>query len=130
MVESRENEPSRRTVAYSSTEGGESITAWGAPATTVAAADPEPPGPLQVSANVAGNVAGVCDDDPLVASAPDQLPLALHDAAFVVDQESVVDCCNAITVGRADNVTVGGGGITVTVTACWPIPPGPVQTRE
>lgn len=72
--------------------------------------------------------------EPLVAWAPIHEPLAMHDAASVVDHVNVDAALYATVVGLALNAMVGGRGIVgaVTVTcADWvAVPPGPVQVKE
>ncbi len=56
----------------------------------------------------------VCVPD--TALLPDHEPLAVHDVAFVLDQERVDELPDAILAGEALNVTVGrGAAATVTV---------------
>jgi hypothetical protein len=66
--------------------------------------------------------------EPLVARAPDQPPLAVHDVAFVLDQFNVAAVPLATVMGVAVSVTDGGGlGITVTVADWLVVPPLLVQ---
>jgi hypothetical protein len=66
---------------------------------------------------------------PLVASAPVQPPLAVHDVAFVLDHVNVEVAPEAMLVGFAVSVTVGGADeLTVTVAeAGADVPPVPLQ---
>jgi hypothetical protein len=63
---------------------------------------------------------------PLVARAPLQPPLAVQLAASVLDHVRVLVCPEAMDVGLAARVTVGGGA-TVTVVDWLVLPPVPVQ---
>jgi len=89
--------------------------------------------PLPVHASVKVLVAAVSEPllaEPDVARPPDQAPLAVHDAALVDDQFSVLLPPLATDVGLALSVTVGvGGGAEVTVTVVEPLPepPAPLQ---
>jgi len=56
------------------------------------------------------------DDEPLVASAPDHAPEAVHEVALVDDQVSVELAPLATVLGLALRLTVGAGGVTETVT--------------
>ena len=60
---------------------------------------------------------------------PDQAPLATHDVASVLDQDSVVDPPRVRLVGEALNVSVGAGSLTVSVADPVPLPAAPVQLR-
>ena len=74
---------------------------------------------------------GVTDSLPLVDSAPDQLPLAVHDVALVDDQVSVELAPSVIDVGSKEMLTVGAAGaFTVRVAELLPVPPAPVQLNE
>jgi hypothetical protein len=69
--------------------------------------------------------------DPVHASLPDP-PLAVHEAALLVDQESVVACPVATVVGLAVKVlttaALAGALVTFTTTVLGGlVPPGPVQ---
>ena len=65
---------------------------------------------------------------PLLATAPVQAPDAKQLVALVDDQVSVAAPPGATLLGVAVSATVGvGGGVTVTVTDCAALPPGPVQ---
>jgi hypothetical protein len=70
---------------------------------------------------------GVTVAVPLVAFVPLHAPLAVHDVAFVLDHVSVEDWPSAIDVGLSETVTVGAGGLTVSVAAAALVPPRPVQ---
>jgi len=64
---------------------------------------------------------------PLMASAPVQPPLAVQDAAFVLDQVRVELPPEETVVGLADSVTVGAGTTVTVVLAGEVVPPAPVQ---
>jgi len=64
---------------------------------------------------------------PLVASAPVQPPLAVHDVALVLDHVTVELLPETIEVGLAVSVTVGADEVTVTVAEAGVVPPVPVQ---
>ena len=66
---------------------------------------------------------------PLVALTPLQPPDAVHAVAFVVLQVSVDEAPLATLAGLMPRLTVGAGGVTVTVTVWFAEPPGPVQVR-
>ena len=66
---------------------------------------------------------------PDLAFVPLQRPDAVHDVALVDDQVNVLLAPLATVVGDADNVTVGGGFVTVMVTLAWAVPPAPLQLR-
>ena len=72
------------------------------------------------------------DCEPLVALEPDQLPEAVHEVAFVVDQLRVELLPLAIELGLAARLTVGAEAAEVTETvATWvALPPAPVQVSE
>lgn len=73
---------------------------------------------------------GITDSLPLVDSGPDQLPLAVHDVAFVEDHVSVELDPSVTDVGSTEMLTVGAaGGLTVRVAEWLPEPPAPVQLR-
>jgi len=66
--------------------------------------------------------AGETPCDPLVASVPVQLPLAVHEVAFVLDQVRVELPPDAILAGFAVKVIVGCGVLVdVTVTVAVPV---------
>jgi hypothetical protein len=67
----------------------------------------------QVSTNVLLAVSGPRASEPEVALAPLQAPEALHEAAFVVDQVSVLVPCEATLVGLAAKLIVGAGAVVV-----------------
>jgi hypothetical protein len=69
------------------------------------------------------------EDEPLVASAPAQPPVAVQEVAFTADQLKVALEPLTTVLGVAVSVTVGAGvaGVTETVTACVALPPAPVQ---
>jgi hypothetical protein len=81
---------------------------------------------VQVSAYVVV-VAGVTPSVPLIASAPVQPPLAVHDVAFVLDQVRVELPPEGMVVGLADSVTVGVGATVTVALAGDDVPPAPVQ---
>ncbi len=56
------------------------------------------------------------EDVPLVASAPDQAPEAVHEVALVEDHVSDELEPLAMVLGLALRLTVGAGGVTDTVT--------------
>jgi hypothetical protein len=64
--------------------------------------------------------------EPLVACGPLQPSLAVQLVASVLDHVSVLVCPEAMDVGLAARVTVGGG-TTVTVAERLAVPPAPVQ---
>jgi len=65
---------------------------------------------------------------PLLATAPVQAPEVEQLVALVDDHVSVAAPPGATLLGVAVSATVGvGGGVTVTVTDCAALPPGPVQ---
>jgi hypothetical protein len=67
---------------------------------------------------------------PDVASVPDHPPVAVQLVAFVDDHESVDGLPEVITVGVADNESVGAGFVTddtLTVADCVAVPPVPVH---
>lgn len=67
---------------------------------------------------------------PLVATAPAQAPEAEQLVALVEDHVRVAAPPGATLLGAAVSTTVGaGGGVTVTVTDCEALPPGPLQVR-
>ncbi len=56
-------------------------------------------------------------------------PEALQEFAFIEDQFKVVALPAIMLVGLAENVTVGGTVVTVTVTLFDVVPPAPVHER-
>ncbi len=89
-----------------------------------------PPVPVQVSANVAAAVSAPVDCEPLNPLAPDQPPEAVHEVALVDDQVNVDAAPLATVVGLALRLTTAVGfALTVTVTDCAALPPGPVQVK-
>ena len=64
---------------------------------------------------------------PLVAFPLNQPPVAVQLVALVELQVNVEVPPLAILVGFAVSVTIGGGGVTVTVAEAPVLPPGPVQ---
>jgi hypothetical protein len=74
-------------------------------------------------------VSAAVDSLPDVALAPDQLPEAVQDVAFVEDQVIIEDPPLVTVVGFAESDTVGDGGDTVTVADALCAPPDPVQVR-
>lgn len=69
------------------------------------------------------------DCEPLVALAPDQLPVAVQAVALVDDQLRVALAPLAMVLGLAVRVTVGAGWVTETVADCVALPPVPVQLK-
>jgi len=69
------------------------------------------------------------DTEPLVASLPDQAPVAVHEVAFVEVHASVELAPLATVLGLAAKVTVGVGDVTETVADCAALPPVPTQVR-
>ncbi len=69
------------------------------------------------------------DDEPLVASLPDQAPEAVHEVAFVADQFNLALAPLTTVPGLAVSVTVGAeaAGFTEIVTVCVASPPAPLQ---
>ncbi len=67
------------------------------------------------------------DCEPLVASLPDQAPEAVQEVALVLDHVNVELAPLATVLGLAVKLTVGAGGVTVTVADCAALPPAPVQ---
>ncbi len=96
---------------------------------TVADCTALPPGPTQVRVYVASALSAPVDDEPLVASLPDQAPDAVHDVAWVLDQLRVELAPLRTVLGLAITDTVGAGvaGVTETVTVCAALPPAPLQ---
>ena len=83
---------------------------------------------MHVSENKVVAVRGPVLCDPLVAFAPLQPPLAVHEVAFVLDQVRVAALPLMTVLGLADNVTDGGGlETTLTVVEAVLVPPLPVQ---
>jgi hypothetical protein len=105
-----------------------SVTVGAGTTVTVVESVEVPPDPVQASRYVVVLVGDtVCE--PLVARAPAQPPLAVQLVALVLVQVSVLDCPDAMDVGLAVKVMVGGTGaaVTVTVTESPVVPPVPVQ---
>jgi len=69
------------------------------------------------------------DTEPLVASLPDQAPVAVQEVAFVEVHASVELAPLATVLGLAAKVTVGVGDVTETVADCAALPPAPIQVR-
>ena len=67
--------------------------------------------------------------EPLVPLAPLQPPDAEQAVALVLLQVRVEDDPLATLAGFTPRLTVGAGGVTVTVTVWLADPPGPVQAR-
>jgi hypothetical protein len=69
------------------------------------------------------------DDEPLMASVPDQAPEAVHEVALVADQLNIELAPLTTVLGLAVTVTVGAGvaGVTETVAVCVALPPAPLQ---
>ena len=93
---------------------------------TVALWDVVPPKLSQVSVNVVEAVSGPLSRLPVVASAPDQPPLAIQPLALLELQVSIVVSPEATLLGLAVSVTDGAAG-TPMVTLCVAEPPGPAQ---
>jgi hypothetical protein len=64
---------------------------------------------------------------PLVAFEPDQPPLAVQEAALVLDQVSVEEPPESMVVGLAERVAVGAGSTVTVALAGALVPPVPVQ---
>lgn len=60
---------------------------------------------------------------------PDHAPVAVQDAALLVDQVSSVLLPLGMVLGEAVNTIVGSGGLTETVVDCDALPPAPLQVR-
>jgi hypothetical protein len=90
-----------------------------------------PPGPVQVSAYVVVAVSAPVLAVPLIARAPLQPFAAVHAVAPVVDQVRVEELPLVTLPGFALRLTVGTGGVTVTVVVWFADPPAPapVQVR-
>ncbi len=67
------------------------------------------------------------DCEPLTALLPDQAPEAVQEVALVLDHVRVELAPLATVLGLAPIVTVGTGGVTLTVADCEALPPAPVQ---
>lgn len=80
------------------------------------ACDAEPPLPVQFTVKLVEALSAAVAWVPLVASAPDQPPDAVQEAAFVEDQVSVEVPPLETLVGFALSATVGAGVDTDTVT--------------
>ena len=98
---------------------------------TVAEESVVPPLPVQLNVNVDVELNVPVDCEPEVALAPDQAPVAVQLVALVDDHVSVELAPVATVLGLALIVTVGAGGVllTVTVVLAESLPPAPVQTR-
>jgi hypothetical protein len=100
---------------------------------TVTLASPVPPGPVQVTLKLFVAVSAFVVRLPLVASAAGGVPgnpkppVRVHEVASVLDHVRIVVSPVATVSGLADNVTVGGFGLTVTTTLASALPPSPVQ---
>jgi hypothetical protein len=89
-----------------------------------------PPGPAHVSEYTVAAVNGPVLWLPLVVSAPLQPPDAAHEAALTELHDRIAAPPEAIEVGAAESMAVGGGiNITVAVD-CAETPPPPEQTIE
>ncbi len=88
-----------------------------------------PPVPVQVSTYVAAALSAPVDCEPLNPLVPDQAPEAAHEVALVDDQVNVDEAPLATVLGLALMLTTGtvGFALTVTVTDCAALPPGPLQ---
>jgi hypothetical protein len=60
-------------------------------------------------------VSAPVDSEPLTLLLPLQLPVAVQLVAFVEDHDNIELAPLAMVVGAAVSVTVGAGGVTVTV---------------
>ena len=96
---------------------------------TITEAFPLPVGPVQVRLNWVALRSAPVGSLPEVVLTPDQPPLAVHAVASVDDQFNVVGLPLVTLVGFAERVTVGPGGVTVTVAVALWVPPAPVQER-
>jgi hypothetical protein len=94
---------------------------------TVALSCAVPPAPLQLSVYVVVAVSAPVDWVPLAACEPLQPPLALQLLALLALQARVDAAPLLMLAGLAVSVTVGAGGITVTVALSCAVPPAPVQ---
>ena len=65
--------------------------------------------------------------EPEIERAPLQPPEAVQPVALVDDQFSVAAAPLATLLGVAVSVTVGAGGLTVTVADALALPPAPLQ---
>lgn len=80
--------------------------------------------PVQVSVYVTEpDVVGVTAWVPVAVSLPLQAPLAVQEAAWVLDHVSVADWPAVIEVGLTDRVTVGVGAGAGAAGAVYPLPP-------
>ena len=88
-----------------------------------------PPAPVQERVNEVVVFRAPVGAEPVVAFVPDHPPEAVQLVAFEDVHESVAADPRAIVAGLADRDTVGAGGaaVTVTVTDCAAVPPGPLQ---
>jgi len=98
-------------------------------AATVTVADRAvvPPVPVQLRPKLVVAVSAPVLAVPPVPLLPLQPPDAVQSSALLVLQVSVEDAPLAMLVGLAENVTVGAGGVTVTVADWLAVPPAPVQ---
>ncbi len=103
---------------------------WAALTVTVALVLADPAVPVQLTVYVVLAVRAGVERDPLVPSAPDQPPEAVHDVALVDDQVSKAVPPLVIAVGLAVKETLGAAAATVTVTDWDADPPLPVQVSE
>ncbi len=96
---------------------------------TVADCAALPPAPTQVSVYVAAALSAPVDDEPLMASVPDQAPEAVHEVALVADQLNLALAPLTTVPGLAVSVTVGAeaAGFTEIETVCVARPPAPLQ---
>jgi len=88
-----------------------------------------PPGPLQASVKLVVVVSGPVLAVPLVARAPLQPPEAAQVVALLELQVRFETLPLTTLAGLAATFTVGGGGVTVTVTVWLAEPPAPVHVR-
>jgi hypothetical protein len=98
---------------------------------TVADCDALPPVPVHVSTYVEVAFNAPVDCEPLVATAPDHAPEAVHAVALLVAHDNVELAPLATELGAALRLTVGTCfALTVTVADCTAVPPLPVQESE
>ena len=89
-----------------------------------------PPVPVQLKEYDVVDVSAPVLCTPLVASAPLQPPLAVHEVALVEFQVSVDAPPLATEVGFAVRVTVGAGTTVTVAVATLLVPPAPLQLNE
>ena len=98
--------------------------------TVTAAGTLTPPAPAQVSEYPLATLSGPVLWLPLAASAPLQLPDAVHESAFVEFQVKTELPPAAMFMGSAARVTVGSAFTRMAMLAGWLVPPAPVQVNE